>query len=112
MAIYLTVIFLDFVAYALSLNFKQEQQNKMFLVMGSIPLILVTALRHYTIGGNDPRVYYYHYQNSINLTLDQMMLQSSMEYGYNLFVKTLSSVFENPQWLYFWAGLIFTACVA
>ncbi len=112
MAVYLTVIILEFVAYALSMNFKQEQQNKMFLVMSSIPIILVTALRHYTIGGNDPRVYYYHYQNSINSTLDQMMLQSRMEYGYHIFVKILSSIFENPQWLFFWTGVIFTVSVA
>ncbi len=112
MAVYLAVIVLEFVAYAFSMNFKEEQQNKMFLVLGSIPIILVSALRYKTIGGNDPLVYYNHYQSALSSTLEQLSSQSRMEYGYHVFVKILSTTFHDPQWIFFWSALIFTVCVA
>ncbi|MBR5496236.1 MAG: EpsG family protein, partial [Oscillospiraceae bacterium] len=112
MAVYLTVIFLEFIAYAISLNFKEEQQNKVFLTIGSIPVILVSALRYRSVGGNDPINYYNNFVLSQKFDLPTFLETAPMEDGYLIFVKMLSSIFKDPQWLFFWVALVCTVCVS
>lgn len=93
---------------------KTEMNNsykKWYLTFCGIPIFLVTALRHNTIGGDDPQQYYEHYLFSQSMSFKQFCEFSRMEDGYDIVIKILASVFHNPQFVFVFSGLFFTIVI-
>lgn len=76
------------------------KSRRNFLILSSIPIILVMGLRNCTIGGNDPVGYYYHFLSAVVTPLPELLSSSRMEPGYIVFVKLLTLISSSPLTLF------------
>lgn len=88
-----------------------NSSRKWYLTICGIPILLVTALRDNSIGGNDSQQYYNHYLIAQSMSLKQFTEFTRVENGYDTVIKILSSVFHNPQFVFVFSGLFFTIVI-
>lgn len=112
------IVWITLITYLLILKLilgklTSDQKRKKFLLISSIPIILVMGLRypHYGVV-YDLEVYYSFYNKSIELPLGLLFKSTRLEPGYVLFNKLLATIIPWPQFILFAVAIICVSAVS
>lgn len=92
----------------------EKKAQKSFLIICGVALFLIIALRSKYNGSTDSLNYYNNWGILCNMSFgkfESFISESKMEKGYLFTVWILSRVFKDPQFLFVFTGILFTAAV-
>lgn len=88
------------------------KRKRKYLVICGIVLVLFIGLRSRFVGSEDSLNYYNHMKRALLYdTWERFYDPDGIESGYQLFVYTISRIFDSPQFLFVVTGVIFVVSV-
>jgi hypothetical protein len=90
--------------------FTQEKREKYFLILGSFPLVFITAFRSKEVGA-DTAVYYNHFLVASKVNWAKA-LDDRFEKGFLIYQKILAVIFSEPQVIFIITAIFFGVVVA
>lgn len=108
------IVFMPLLLIYKSSVYSSDKAKRRYLFICGMFLFLMLACKHYSVGSGDGKWYYenWKYMSSVTFgNLFKVIDSFDMEKGYLLCVWLLSHIFENPQFVFIFYGLLVAVAV-